>query len=54
MTSTTCKALLDAGYQVTVERSTQRIFDGGIPTTILSLVITDLCVVIDKEFAEVC
>ncbi|OJJ51548.1 hypothetical protein ASPZODRAFT_148815 [Penicilliopsis zonata CBS 506.65] len=27
LTPTTCKALLDAGYQVTVERSTQRIFD---------------------------
>lgn len=28
MTPTTCKALMDAGYHVTVERSTQRIFDG--------------------------
>lgn len=28
MTPTTCKALIDAGYEVTVERSTQRIFDG--------------------------
>ncbi|RHZ57572.1 hypothetical protein CDV55_105714 [Aspergillus turcosus] len=28
LTPTTCKALMDAGYQVTVERSTQRIFDG--------------------------
>ncbi|RJE19181.1 saccharopine dehydrogenase [Aspergillus sclerotialis] len=27
LTPTTCKALIDAGYQVTVERSTQRIFD---------------------------
>ena len=30
VTPTTCKALIDAGYQVTVERSTQRIFDGAI------------------------
>ncbi|KAL4739698.1 hypothetical protein BDV11DRAFT_204935 [Aspergillus similis] len=28
LTPTTCKALIDAGYEVTVERSTQRIFDG--------------------------
>lgn len=28
MTPTTCKALIDAGYDVTVERSTQRIFEG--------------------------
>jgi hypothetical protein len=28
VTPTTCKALLDAGYDVTVERSTQRIFEG--------------------------
>lgn len=28
VTPTTCKALMDAGYDVTVERSTQRIFDG--------------------------
>jgi hypothetical protein len=28
VTPTTCKALMDAGYEVTVERSTQRIFDG--------------------------
>lgn len=28
VTPTTCKALIDAGYDVTVERSTQRIFDG--------------------------
>lgn len=28
VTPTTCKALIDAGYEVTVERSTQRIFDG--------------------------
>ncbi|KAJ5155568.1 Saccharopine dehydrogenase [Penicillium capsulatum] len=27
LTPTTCKALMDAGYNVTVERSTQRIFD---------------------------
>ncbi|RDH20090.1 cysteine proteinase [Aspergillus niger ATCC 13496] len=27
LTPTTCKALMDAGYEVTVERSTQRIFD---------------------------
>ncbi|KAJ5386013.1 Saccharopine dehydrogenase [Penicillium cosmopolitanum] len=27
LTPTTCKALMDAGYDVTVERSTQRIFD---------------------------
>ncbi|KAL4954506.1 hypothetical protein BDW69DRAFT_194010 [Aspergillus filifer] len=27
LTPTTCKALIDAGYEVTVERSTQRIFD---------------------------
>ncbi|KAJ6021394.1 Saccharopine dehydrogenase [Penicillium herquei] len=27
LTPTTCKALIDAGYDVTVERSTQRIFD---------------------------
>ncbi|KAJ5287638.1 Saccharopine dehydrogenase [Penicillium angulare] len=27
LTPTTCKALIDAGYHVTVERSTQRIFD---------------------------
>jgi hypothetical protein len=30
VTPTTCKALIDAGYEVTVERSTQRIFDGKI------------------------
>ncbi|KAL4882919.1 hypothetical protein BJY04DRAFT_206804 [Aspergillus karnatakaensis] len=29
LTPTTCKALIDAGYEVTVERSTQRIFDGS-------------------------
>ena len=29
VTPTTCKALLDAGYQVTVERSKQRIFEGS-------------------------
>lgn len=28
VTPTTTKALLDAGYKVTVERSTQRIFEG--------------------------
>jgi NAD/NADP transhydrogenase alpha subunit len=28
LTPTTCKALMDAGFEVTVERSTQRIFDG--------------------------
>ncbi|KAL4795578.1 hypothetical protein BDV19DRAFT_378781 [Aspergillus venezuelensis] len=27
LTPTTCKALIDAGYEVTIERSTQRIFD---------------------------
>jgi hypothetical protein len=31
VTPTTCKALMDAGYDVTVERSTQRIFDGMFP-----------------------
>lgn len=30
VTPTTCKQLIDAGYDVTVERSTQRIFDGVI------------------------
>ncbi|KAL4785673.1 hypothetical protein BJX76DRAFT_346860 [Aspergillus varians] len=30
LTPTTCKALIDAGYEVTVERSTQSIFDGKI------------------------
>lgn len=28
VTPTTCKKLIDAGYDVTVERSTQRIFEG--------------------------
>ena len=32
VTPTTTKALLDAGYKVTVERSTQRIFDGMLKT----------------------
>lgn len=31
VTPTTCKALIDAGYDLTVERSTQRIFDGMSP-----------------------
>lgn len=30
VTPTTCKKLIDAGYEVTVERSTQRIFEGTI------------------------
>ncbi|BAE57874.1 hypothetical protein F9C07_2057665 [Aspergillus flavus] len=30
LTPTTAKALMDAGYEVTVERSTQRIFDGRL------------------------
>ncbi|KAL4916297.1 hypothetical protein BDW62DRAFT_212026 [Aspergillus aurantiobrunneus] len=33
LTPTTCKALIDAGYEVTVERSTQRIFDGKTDPT---------------------
>ncbi|KAL4978210.1 hypothetical protein BDW66DRAFT_158301 [Aspergillus desertorum] len=35
LTPTTCKALIDAGYEVTVERSTQRIFDGKTSPNIL-------------------
>lgn len=59
MTPTTCKKLLDAGYQVTVERSTQRIFDGWFLVPLSSMrcnVVfgyTDVDLLVDNEFAEV-
>jgi saccharopine dehydrogenase (NAD+, L-lysine-forming) len=40
VTPTTCKALIDAGYQVAIERSSQSIFDGGFFASLSSLIAT--------------
>ena len=53
MTPTTTKALIDAGYQVTVERSTQRIFDGKFSLCRCDHAFANQLGCLDQDFADV-